>query len=287
MSSFGWRHSLFAPMVAVVFSLVLMLVGAVGALLRAVGATTAPTAASLVVTLIIAVFLTAVLRILRAGPDIQRENAAIARATKNIQGLSSKDDTLVGRRLALFKQSAEAGSDPEAVLSARSALDEGELGNRHHLDHALIWALPVFGFIGTALTMAAMVTSFAGGLDDEGSPARLMTALKSQVLPELASAFGVTLIALFLSVLSFGLMAFVERGERAAVVEADEVFLTYVARMPAKQAAPAMNGLMQELALSRGRTEELTKGLDALRTAVEQLSAVEGRPQRYTLVREP
>ncbi|WP_214325246.1 hypothetical protein [Nonomuraea sediminis] len=287
MSSFGWRHSLFAPAVAVVVSALLMLAGAVGALLRAVGATTAPTAAELVVTLIIAVFLTTVLRIVRAVPEIQRENAAIRRARANIQAAGTNSDTLVGRRLALFKEAAEAGTDPEAVLSARSALDEGEMANKHHLDHALIWALPVFGFIGTALTMAAMVTSFADGLDGDGSPARLMTALKAQVLPELASAFGVTLIALFLSVLAFGLMAFVERGERMAVGEADEVFLTYVARLPAKQAGPAMHGLVQELALTRGRTEELTKGLDALRTAVEQLSAIEGRPHRYTLVREP
>ncbi|MFI6603989.1 hypothetical protein ACIBHX_47820 [Nonomuraea sp. NPDC050536] len=287
MSSFGWRHSLFAPAVAVVVSALLMLAGAIGALLRAVGATTAPIAAELVVMLIIAVFLTTVLRIVRAVPDIQRENAAIKRARANIQAVGPDSGTLVGRRLALFKEAAEAGTDAEAVLSARSALDEGEMANKHHLDHALIWALPVFGFIGTALTMAAMVTSFANGLDGDGSPARLMTALKSQVLPELASAFGVTLIALFLSVLAFGLMAFVERGERMAVVEADEVFLTYVARLPAKQAGPAMHGLMQELAQSRGRTEELTKGLDALRTAVEQLSAVESRPHRYTLVREP
>lgn len=287
LSSFGWRHSLFAPAVAVMVSALLMLAGAVGALLRAVGATTAPTAAELVVTLIIAVFLTTMLRIVRALPEIQRENVAIRRARANIQAAGTGSDTLVGRRLALFKEAAEAGTDPEAVLSARSGLDEGEMANKHHLDHALIWALPVFGFIGTALTMAAMVTSFADGLGGDGSPARLMTSLKAQVLPELASAFGVTLIALFLSVLAFGLMAFVERGERMAVVEADEVFLTYVARLPAKQAGPAMHGLMQELALARGRTEELTKGLDALRTAVEQLSALEGRPHRYTLVREP
>lgn len=286
MSRYGWRHSAFAPVVGLVVSALLMAAGVVESLLIAVGAATAPAAAELVVTLIIAVFLTTVLRIVRAVPDIRRESAATERAVANVQAVRPNEDTLVGRRLKLFKEAAEAGNDCEAVLSARSALDENEMANRHHLDHALIWALPVFGFIGTALTMGAMVSSFSNALDSKGDPSVLMAALKQHVLPELASAFGVTLIALFLSVLAFGAMALVERAERTAVVAADEVFLTYIARLPAKQAAPAMNGLTQELALSRGRTEELVKNLDALRTAVERLSAVESRPQRYTLVRD-
>ncbi|MEU6712898.1 hypothetical protein ABZ897_15570 [Nonomuraea sp. NPDC046802] len=293
MSGFGWRHSAFAPVVSLVVSALLLVAGVVEMLLVSVGATTAPAAAELVVTLIIAVFVTAVLRIVRAVPDIRRESEATARAVANIQTVKAGEDTLVARRLKLFKEAAESGSDCEAVLSARSALDDSEMANKHHLDHALIWALPVFGFIGTALTMAAMVTSFSGALDRQGDPTVLITALKQHVLPELASAFGVTLIALFLSVVAFGAMALVERYERASVVAADEVFLIYIARLPGKhagpatQAAPAMQGLTQELAHSRGRTEELVKGLDALRTAVERLSAVESRPQKYTLVREP
>ncbi|GAA3241492.1 hypothetical protein [Nonomuraea helvata] len=287
MSRYGWRHSAFAPVVGLVISALLMAAGLVESLLQAVGASTAPTAAELVVALIIAVFLTAVLRIVRAIPDIQRESAATAKAVSNVHAVRLNEDTLVARRLKLFKEAAEAGNDCEAVLSARSALDDSEMANKHHLDHALIWALPVFGFIGTALTMGAMVSSFGDALDSKGDPGVLIAALKQHVLPELASAFGVTLIALFLSVLAFGAMAFVERAERAGVVAADEVFLSYIARLPAKQAAPAMQGLTQELAQSRGRTEELVKGLDALRTAVERLSAVESRPQKYTLVREP
>ncbi|WP_143043613.1 hypothetical protein [Nonomuraea jiangxiensis] len=286
MSRYDWRHSGFAPLVGLVVAGLLMAAGAVAALLQSVGSTTAPAAAQLVVTLIIAVFVTTVLRIARAVPDIRRESAATARAVTNVQAVKPNEDTLVARRLVLFREAAEAGNDCEAVLSARSALDESELANKHHIDHALIWALPVFGFIGTALTMAAMVSSFSDALDSQGDPSVLISALKQHVLPELASAFGVTLIALFLSVLAFGAMALVERAERAGVVAADEVFLIYIARLPAKQAAPAMHGLTQELAQSRGRTEELVKGLDALRTAVERLSAVESRPQRYTLVRE-
>ncbi|WP_103956358.1 hypothetical protein [Nonomuraea solani] len=278
---------MFAPVVSLMVSALLMVAGAVEALLVSVGATTAPVAAELVVTLIIAVFLTAVLRIVRAVPDIRRESAATARAVTNIGAVKPSEDTLVGRRLKLFKEAAEAGNDCEAVLSARSALDDSEMANKHHLDHALIWALPVFGFIGTALTMGAMVNSFSNALDGQGDPSVLIAALKQYVLPELASAFGVTLVALFLSVIAFGTMAFVERSERASVVAADEVFLVYIARLPAKQAAPAMAGLTQELAQSRGRTEELVKGLDALRTAVERLSAAEARPHKYTLVREP
>lgn len=273
-------------MVGLVLSALLLVAGVVGSLLESVGATTAPAAAELVVTLIFAVFLTTVLRIVRAVPDIRRESAATARAVANVQAVKPTEDTLVGRRLKLFKEAAEAGNDCEAVLSARSALDDSEMANKHHLDHALIWALPVFGFIGTALTMAAMVSAFSNALDSQGDPGVLITALKQHVLPELASAFGVTLIALFLSVLAFGAMALTERAERASVVAADEVFLIYIARLPAKQAAPAMHGLTQELAQSRGRTEELVKGLDALRTAVERLSAAESRPQKYTLVRD-
>ncbi|MFI6393293.1 hypothetical protein ACIBHY_40225 [Nonomuraea sp. NPDC050547] len=287
MSRYDWHHSVFAPVVALIVSVLLMVAGAVEAVLVSVGAATAPAAAELVVTVIIGVFLTTVLRIARAVPDIRRENAAITRARVNVQAVKANEDTLVARRLKLFREAAEAGNDCEAVLSARSALDDGEMANKHHLDHTLIWALPVFGFIGTALTMAEMVSSFSSALDSQGDPSVLITALKQHVLPELASAFGVTLIALFLSVLAFGAMALVERAERAGVVAADEVFLTYVARLPAKQAAPAMQGLTQELAQSRGRTEELVKGLDALRTAVERLSAAESRPQKYTLVREP
>ncbi|MCF6473004.1 hypothetical protein FAF44_32115 [Nonomuraea sp. MG754425] len=304
MSRYDWRHSAFAPLLGLLVSGGLLMTGAVEAVLVFVGATTAPAAAELVVTLVIAVFLTTVLRIVRAVPDIRRENEATARAVTGIGSVKPGDETLVGRRLRLFKEAAEAGSDAEAVLSARSALDESEMANKHHLDHALIWALPVFGFIGTALTMAAMVGSFGNALDGRGDPSVLIAALKQYVLPELASAFGVTMIALFLSVLAFGAMALVERAERTNVGAADEVFLIYLARLPAKAAGSGglaremsqiqelsrelshTQGLTQELAHSRGRTEELVKGLDALRTAVERLSAVESRPQKYTLVRE-
>jgi hypothetical protein len=287
VSKYDWRHSAFAPLVGLVFSLLLIVGGLVEALLESVGATTAPVGAELIVALIIAVFVTAVLRIVRAVPDIRREGTATARAAANLYAIRPGDDTLVGRRLRLFKEAAEAGNDCEAVLSARSALDEGEMANKHHLDHALIWALPVFGFIGTALTMAAMVSSFSNALDSRGDPGVLITALKQHVLPELASAFAVTMIALFLSVVAFGVMALVERAERAGITAADEVFLLHIARLPAKEAAPVMQGLTQELAQSRSRTEELVKGLDALRSAVDRLSAVESRPHKYTLVREP
>ncbi|GAB2917379.1 hypothetical protein GCM10027203_16320 [Nonomuraea fastidiosa] len=274
-------------------SAVLLMTGMVRQLLQFVGATTAPGAAELVVTLIIAVFLTTVLRIVRAVPDIRKESVATARASASVQAVRPSDDTLVGRRLRLFKEAAEAGGDAEAVLSARSALDDTEMVNKHHIDHALIWALPVFGFIGTALTMATMVGSFGNALDNRGDPGVLITALKQHVLPELASAFGVTMIALFLSVLAFGAMALIERAERASVAAADEVFLVYLARLPGASkggssapAGPELRGLTQELAQSRDRTEELIKGIDALRTAVERLSAVESKPQKYTLVRE-
>ncbi|MEW9547160.1 hypothetical protein [Nonomuraea sp. NPDC050783] len=274
-------------MTGIAVSALLLASGAVAALLKAVGATTAPAGAALVVTLIFAVFLTVVLRIVRAVPDLRREAAATARARTGLHAVPPGGDTLVARRLRLFRDAAEAGNDCEAVLSARSALDDGEMAGKHHLDHALIWALPVFGFIGTALTMAGMVTSFSGALDRQGDPGVLISALKQHVLPELASAFGVTLIALFLSVLAFGTMAVVERAERAAVAAADEVFLAHLARLPGKEAAPALAGLAEELARSRGRTEELVKGLDALRTAVERLADAESGPRRYTLVREP
>lgn len=293
MSRFDWRHSGFAPLVGLLVSAVLLMTGMVRQLLQFVGATTAPGAAELVVTLIIAVFLTTVLRIVRAVPDIRKESAATARASASVQAVRPSDDTLVGRRLRLFKEAAEAGGDAEAVLSARSALDDTEMVNKHHIDHALIWALPVFGFIGTALTMATMVGSFGNALDNRGDPGVLITALKQHVLPELASAFGVTMIALFLSVLAFGAMALIERAERASVAAADEVFLVYLARLPGASkggssapAGPELRGLTQELAQSRDRTEELIKGIDALRTAVERLSAVESKPQKYTLVRE-
>lgn len=293
MSRFDWRHSGFAPLVGLLVSAVLLMTGMVRQLLQFVGATTAPGAAELVVTLIIAVFLTTVLRIVRAVPDIRKESDATARASASVQAVRPSDDTLVGRRLRLFKEAAEAGGDAEAVLSARSALDDTEMVNKHHIDHALIWALPVFGFIGTALTMATMVGSFGNALDNRGDPGVLITALKQHVLPELASAFGVTMIALFLSVLAFGAMALIERAERASVAAADEVFLVYLARLPGASkggssapAGPELRGLTQELAQSRDRTEELIKGIDALRTAVERLSAVESKPQKYTLVRE-
>ncbi|MCK2221064.1 hypothetical protein MF672_045775 [Actinomadura sp. ATCC 31491] len=292
MSRYDWRHSAVAPVAGIVVSGALLASGAVAALLKSVGATTAPAGAELVVTLIFAVFLTAVLRIVRAVPGLRRETAATARARIGLHTVDPGGDTLVARRLRLFRDAAEAGADGEAVLSARSALDDGEMANKHHLDHALIWALPVFGFIGTALTMAGMVTSFSAALDRQGDPGVLISALKQHVLPELASAFGVTLIALFLSVLAFGTMAAVERAEREAVAAADEVFLARLARLPGGKDAPAVNasavsGLAHELAMSRGRTEELVKGLDALRTAVERLAAAESAPQRYTLVREP
>ena len=69
---------------------VAVVAGVVGSLLESVGATTVPAAAELVVTLIFAVFLTAVLRIARAVPDIRRENAATARAVGNVQAVKPR-----------------------------------------------------------------------------------------------------------------------------------------------------------------------------------------------------
>ncbi|MFC7589818.1 hypothetical protein ACFQYP_43580 [Nonomuraea antimicrobica] len=110
MSRYDWRHSVFAPLVGLVVSGVLMVSGAVKGLLEFVGATTAPVAAELIVTLIIAVFLTTILRIVRAVPDIRRESAATARAVASVQAVKTNEDTLVARRLKLFRRRPTPGA---------------------------------------------------------------------------------------------------------------------------------------------------------------------------------
>jgi len=90
-------------------------------------------------------------------------------------------------------------ANPHNTLTSVAELDATALPNTYSFLHALIWTIPVLGFIGTAIGLSASIGSFQNILEHQenlSDTTLLLNLVGKTVIKELAGAFANTVFAL-------------------------------------------------------------------------------------------
>jgi hypothetical protein len=272
----------------------------------------APAGVGLVVLTILVVFLVVMFRTLSGLRGVRAEQRSIEHARERVQAAqraqgarrwtdpeagslpsllfelgAGRSTSLVAGRLALLREREGARDTERAafLVSSRSGLDEAGLGNSTMMDHALIWALPVLGFLGTAFAMARTVEGFSAALGGAGDFEVLKDNLLRTVIPHLSQAFDVTLVALTLAIVAFLSLSALERTRRSLVVGADEVALSVIALLPGR---PVMTGPAGPSDLDRLSTsmDRAADAIEQLRAVTARLAELQSRPRRITFIED-
>jgi biopolymer transport protein ExbB/TolQ len=103
-------------------------------------------------------------------------------------------------------------SDVSTILKAQSENDENQVASSYAIIHAMIWAIPVLGFVGTVLGLSIAIRKFTDAL----APTTDMTQIKDhlkQVTAGLSTAFETTLVGLAFALLLHLLSDLVQQKE--------------------------------------------------------------------------
>ncbi len=103
-------------------------------------------------------------------------------------------------------------SDVSTILKAQSENDENQVASSYAIIHAMIWAIPVLGFVGTVLGLSLAIHQFTDTLGSTSD----MDAIKSnlsKVTSGLSTAFEATLVGLGFALVLHLFSDFVQQKE--------------------------------------------------------------------------
>jgi biopolymer transport protein ExbB/TolQ len=103
-------------------------------------------------------------------------------------------------------------SDVSTILKAQSENDENQVASSYAMIHAMIWAIPVLGFVGTVLGLSIAINKFTGALNATSDMAQMRDHLK-EVTAGLSTAFETTLVGLGFALLLHLLADLVQQKE--------------------------------------------------------------------------
>jgi len=103
-------------------------------------------------------------------------------------------------------------SDVSTILKAQSENDENQVASSYAIIHAMIWAIPVLGFVGTVLGLSIAIQKFTGALSATTDINQIKDHLK-EVTAGLSTAFECTLIGLAFALLLHLLSDMVQQKE--------------------------------------------------------------------------
>jgi biopolymer transport protein ExbB/TolQ len=86
-------------------------------------------------------------------------------------------------------------SDVSTILKSQAENDENQISSSYTFIHAMVWAIPVLGFIGTVQGLSMAIGTFTKTLQSSGDLSAIKTNLQG-VTSGLATAFETTLVAL-------------------------------------------------------------------------------------------
>lgn len=240
----------------------------------------------------------------------QRDRRVIGAAKKLVDGLpdgipsgalefrlaedvANYENSLLQRRFKLLDSLDRRASTEHAMflVSGQSGLDAARTQNAYLPLRALVWSLPAFGFIGTAMEMARSVGGLGTSLARTQSYNDLRDQLVSHTIPPLAGAFDLTLLALGSSVVCFVLLTLAHAREERILYDADGLALRLLAKLEAGESSAArsigsgIEGLQHVLVTLTERLEAVRESLDEmaqgarLRQAAQMIGAIDGRLQ--------
>jgi biopolymer transport protein ExbB/TolQ len=86
-------------------------------------------------------------------------------------------------------------SDVSTILKAQSENDENQVASSYAMIHAMIWSIPVLGFVGTVIGLSTAINKFTGALNATSDISQMRDQLKL-VTAGLSTAFETTLVGL-------------------------------------------------------------------------------------------
>jgi biopolymer transport protein ExbB/TolQ len=103
-------------------------------------------------------------------------------------------------------------SDVSTILKAQSENDENQVASSYAIIHAMIWAIPVLGFVGTVLGLSMAIRKFTDALSGTTDINQIKEHLK-EVTAGLSTAFECTLVGLAFALLLHLLSDLVQQKE--------------------------------------------------------------------------
>ena len=159
----------------------------------------------------------------------------------------------VFQALEAFRAQGKVAGASDAVRHG-SDLDAGAVESGYTVLKVFIWAIPIFGFIGTVLGIGDAVQGFSGfiqGVEDVSRLREELTPALGGVSSGLAVAFDTTLLALLLSVPTMVLTSHAQKREEELIQDADAAGAALLTRLAERDVETAAAGLDPEEAYRR------------------------------------
>ena len=103
-------------------------------------------------------------------------------------------------------------SDVSNILATQASFDEDQLASSYTMANGFLWAIPVFGFIGTVLGLSQAIGSFGSTLKSATELSALKTSLQD-VTAGLSTAFETTLVALVCALIIQLIISYIQGKE--------------------------------------------------------------------------
>ncbi len=137
--------------------------------------------------------------------------------------------------------------DVAAVMKNLSENDEEQVASSYILPNAMVWAVPILGFIGTVLGLSAAIGEFANTISS-GTNIEEIKANLSGVTGGLSTAFETTLVALVFALLIQLYLNFLQSKESEFLDECNEYCHVHViSKLRSNQ-----HDLVQQMAYNQG-----------------------------------
>ncbi len=165
------------------------------------------------------------------------------------------------------------------AVPAAAALDATIMANRYTPLSVYAWVLPVLGFMGTALGMADAIGAFKGAISSSANDVQaLVNTLGDKVIPGLASAFHLTILALGASLVVYLCSSTLRDWEQEALNKLDRDSIVILSRVPlperpeGKRIAAAVERLRLEIEEALSAPSEVKQAADVLTRAGARLT---------------
>jgi biopolymer transport protein ExbB/TolQ len=150
-------------------------------------------------------------------------------------------DPRATRRVNHMVECSKAGiSKLHEAVPAAASIDAAMLAGSYGPLNVYAWVLPVLGFMGTALGMAAAIGGFREALGKtRGDLNALVDVLGDKVVPGLADAFHVTILALGASLVVYLCTSALKDWDQDALNKLDRLCIVMLSSVPLPQGPEA------------------------------------------------
>jgi hypothetical protein len=185
----------------------------------------------------------------------------------------------------------------EAVPAA-AGLDATIMAASYGPFNVYAWVLPVLGFIGTASGMAEAIGGFKDALGQTREFEVLVATLSQKVIPGLASAFQITIIALGASLVVYSCTSALRAWDQEALNSLDRLCIVMLSRIPLPEGPEGqktvllldqirrlLEGVVSVPIRLESAAEAIGEAAAALRTASKELHESASAPYIVTVRR--